>query len=206
MATKTVRRKSTLKRKTSVKKSRKRKVSAPKPVIIIQKERSDMPARKRRKSSGSSTRKAPRKRGFRGISGSSGSSRKFAGMTKNLTNQLTDGLVGASSAVIVTTITAKIPNIPPKIKALIPLVAGIVLANMAKGKNARLINAVSFGSVIAGTLAVVKQFVPAFTLAGENEMYQQYLPNNSQNSLLGIPAEFAGNSEGFSLEDAQVVM
>lgn len=128
---------------------------------------------------------------------------------KGITNRLMNAGIEAAAAVGSTMAAAKIPIENPKIKAAIPLVAGIAIGMLAKGKRAAMINKVSDGCMIAGLLALLKQVAPQFALAGEDELTEAYLPEDDQSllgvrsDLMGVPSDLMG-TEDFELESEEV--
>lgn len=90
------------------------------------------------------------------------------------------GAVGAGVA------ASAIPLPDPKLKPFIPIAAGIVLASMKIGRT-KMMKALSMGMMAAGGLALVRQFAPNVPLlAGEDEMYLDYVPESEEErALLG---------------------
>jgi hypothetical protein len=189
------RRKNNVTEKTAVRKTAKRKTAKRKPtagkssdaVIIINQGDKSMARKKRRRTV--ATRKTSRRRSRgRYMSGMGGSK------AKKVQNMLMSTAVSTASAIGGTMLIAKIPVQNPKIKSALPLVAGLLLGVMAKGKHAGLMNQAASGLLIAGGLSVVKQFAPQFTLAGENEMYHQ-------SSLMGINTDLLGINSDLNAQD-----
>jgi len=178
-------------RKTARKRS-----STDKKIIVINSSQGVTPMAKRRRKSAS--RKTAPLAGVRRRRRTRMSGLNVRAIGKNVQGQILKGVIGASAAVLTTMISAKVPVQNTKVKALIPIAVGIVLANFAKGKHGQMIEQASTGALIAGSLAIIKQFVPAFALSGEAEMYDQLAYNNG--SLLGAPAEFSGSEAASQFE------
>jgi hypothetical protein len=111
------------------------------------------------------------------------------------------GGIGSSYAVNM------IPNVTPKIKAAIPLAAGIALS-MTKLSSKPIIKAMALGMMVTGGLALVRQFMPTLPLlAGEDEVSGEALmlpAGEEDQAMLGDPMsgesfgddEFGGESFG----------
>jgi hypothetical protein len=168
--------------KRTVRKKVKRVVrrKSPEPVVIIHQGEKVMAKRKRRRrTSAVTTTRRRRSRGrYMGSFGIGNKGKRIQGMVM-------DTAVSTASAIGGTMILAKVPMTNAKLKSTLPLISGIVVGIMAKGKNAKVMANISNGLMIAGGLAIVKQFAPQFALAGENEMYRQ-------NSLLGVNTDMLG--------------
>lgn len=113
---------------------------------------------------------------------------------RQIQTMVMDTGVSTAGAIGVSVLASKIPVKNPKVKAFIPLIIGIVAEGFAKGRNARIIGNAALGARVAGGLALLKQFAPnSFALAGENEMYNQYIDEQGRpQSLLGLPADYMG--------------
>jgi hypothetical protein len=182
---KIVAREPTKKRMAAKKRTTKRRKSPvsrnSEPLVIIHQGEKTMTKRKRRASTSKKPARRRRRRRSSYMSGFGVGSFK----AKKLQGMLMQTTVSTASAIGGTMLLSKIPVQNTKVKATLPLIAGILVGAMARGKNAAVMNNVSNGLLIAGGLAVVKQFVPQFALSGENEMYRQ-------NSMLGVNTDLLG--------------
>lgn len=97
-----------------------------------------------------------------------------------------------------------VPIKDPRIKAIMPIVAGLLLSNvkMFKGKMGQ---AMTLGMVAAGGLAIVKQFAPQVpVLAGEADLVDYLTPEEQEAAMLGYYPEDEEDDEnylGASIED-----
>jgi len=110
----------------------------------------------------------------------------------------TAGAIGAGVA------ANYIPMPNPKIKAAIPIVAGIMLASTKIGRSA-MMQTVATGMIAAGALALTKQLAPNVPLlAGEDEI--EFIPSNyEEDAMLGYSQpEMLGESVyvGDEIDDA----
>lgn len=161
--------KKTTRKKTTAKKVTKRKSTKKKTV------KKSTPKRKAGRMA--KKRKTTKKRTRRRSGGGGGKMQKV----------LMDGLAAAGGAIGAGVVANQIPLPDPRMKAALPIVAGIVLAStkMGRGPMARM---VSVGMVAAGSLALMKQFAPNVpTLAGEEEDYLDYIsPDAEERAMLGF--------------------
>jgi hypothetical protein len=175
-------------KKMATKKTASRKKASVKPPVKRKKSRSvAVPVARRR-----------RRRGSR-IGSSS--------LTNTVKESLYTAAVGGSSAVVVTMGTARLPILSTRVKAFVPIVAGIATIMLSRKKYRRLGSVAGGGMLVAGGLAVIKQFVPQFALAGENEMLRNQIRKQKTSLLgrkmgvptsyemLGAPRSFAPNVE-----------
>lgn len=195
---KTVKRKTTkkvVKRKTTTK----RKAST----VAKRKKRRKSPAKKRttrRRSSGSTSRKL-----------------------KPMDIVMMAGLGGAG-AIAANMVAAKIPGVPPKMKAFLPIALGGALL-MSKFGRQKMMASLGTGMVISGGLAVAKQFMPNVAmLAGEDEMYLDYVDGGNEEAamlgqygdamamleeeeagtMMGAPVDLMGASMDFADDDGMM--
>lgn len=96
-----------------------------------------------------------------------------------------------------------VPIKDPRIKAVMPIVAGLLLSNvkMFRGKMGQ---AMTLGMVAAGGLAIVKQFAPQVpVLAGEGDNILDYLsPEEQEAAMLGnYPDEYDEGAMGESFDE-----
>jgi hypothetical protein len=169
-----------LKRRRTVAKNKPRKVSRKKGVSRSKRETMVFINQE------GSTMKKSRRKSSRGRSSS-------GGKKLDIKNLLMGTVVGTGAAVAGTMITAKIPIANPKLKSALPLLMGIGLSFVAgKSKHGDMISQAATGMLIAGGLAMVKQFAPNLSLAGEDELYQTYLDSNAGQQLLGVNSDLMG--------------
>lgn len=187
-------RKATTKKKTTRRKTS--SASREREAVIIVNQGDGKMSRRKRRSTSRTTRKVSRRRrrSYRSYMGGMPS-------MKNIQGKVMSAALGTAGAIGITMVTAKVPIENTKLKAFLPLAAGILLSNFAKGSKAAMINQLATGMTIAGGLALVKQFAPQFALAGEDEMYDTYLPENAT-SLLGVNSDLMGaRSDLMGVED-----
>lgn len=127
---------------------------------------------------------------------------------KGMQDTLMKGAGVVAGAVGAGFIANQVPIKDPRIKAVIPIIMGLLLSNvkMLKGQAGQ---AMTLGMVAAGGLALVKQFAPNIpVLAGEGEEFLDYIsPEEQEAAMLGYydddpdSDEFAGGEEE-DIEDA----
>lgn len=115
-------------------------------------------------------------------SGNPGNPGRKAGMMKTV--QEAAGVVGGAVGAGVLANMVPLPD--PRMKAIIPLAAGILLATTKMGRTV-LVKNMALGMMAAGGLAVVRQFMPNVPLlAGEDDMYLDYVPDDQERrAMLG---------------------
>lgn len=132
-----------------------------------------------KKKSGSETPKKKRSvgRAARGIAG------RAKGMLPMLKDVGTAVAGGVGSNILVN----KLPIANPKVKAALPLVAGILVSQVL-GKKKAIFREIGHGMAVVGAIALLKQFAPNIPmLAGEEE--QVFLPPNMQGDMLQLGYE-----------------
>ncbi len=106
--------------------------------------------------------------------------------SKGMQDTLMEGAGVVSGAVGAGVLANYVPIKDPRIKALMPIVAGLLLSNvkMFRGKMGK---SMTLGMVAAGGLAIVKQFAPNVpVLAGEGDDILDYLsPEEQEAAMLG---------------------
>jgi len=119
--------------------------------------------RRSRKASGvaGGKRRSRRSYGFEGRKRSRKARRYHgAGGTRLNVVGIGSDVVGIGAGAVGGSMVAKfVPIADPRIKALIPLILGIVLSTM-KFARSRIMQAVATGSMAVGTISLVKQFLP----------------------------------------------
>lgn len=101
----------------------------------------------------------------------------------NIQKTLTDGAMAAAGAIGASAIANMIPVPDPRIKALIPIAAAIILptTKLVRGDMGR---ALSMGMLTIGALSLVRQFAPQLPLlAGENDMLD-YVPGSDEEAAM----------------------
>jgi hypothetical protein len=176
----TVRKPAVKKRRASVKRRKSPVSRSSEPLVIIHQGEKTMAKKRRRSSTAKKTTCRRRRSSGRYMSGFG-----IGNKSKKIQSMLTSTAIGTASAIGGTILLAKLPVTNTKVKSALPLIGGIIVGIMAKGKNAAVMSQVSTGLMIAGGLSIVKQFAPQFSLAGEREMYQQ-------NSMLGVSTDLLG--------------
>jgi len=114
----------------------------------------------------------------------------------NVQKILMDGAGAAVGAVVAGVAANALPLPDPRLKAAMPIVAGVILANMKIGRSA-MAKMACVGMISAGTLALVKQTMPGVPLlAGEEVAQIDYIPESQEEAaLLGESELFDGESE-----------
>jgi len=161
---KTVKKKATRK-KTAVKKTVRKKVTKKKTVV---KKRSTT---KRKVASVAKKKKTTTKRRRRSTGGGRVQQTLMAGGAAAL------GAIGAGVG------ANMIPFPDPRLKAAIPIVAGVMLSTMKVGR-APMMKMVSAGMVAAGALALVKQFAPQVPLLAGEDDGLTFIPSNSERQAM----------------------
>ena len=128
----------------------KKKTTAKRKVVKTTKKRSPVKMAKRKssakkKGSSKARKVARRARGFLGKSG--------------VGNMVQDAALAVAGGIAAGFLANKVPVADPRIKAALPIVAGLGLS-MTIGKKNKLAEGIAKGMVILGTVAVVKQFAP----------------------------------------------
>jgi hypothetical protein len=104
-----------------------------------------------------------------------------------------------------------IPITNPKIKALIPLALGLIIANLKIARN-KFIRDAATGSMAIGTISLVKQFLPQLPLLAGAESAESIVSSlrqlpKEQQALLGIEpgsTETLVGSDGLATVDSSV--
>lgn len=166
------RRKST-KKATPAKKKTARKKAVRKPI----KKRSSPPMAKKKRSS--AKKKGPSK--TRRVA------RRAKGLVGGVMPMMTDAALAVAGGVAAGFLANKVPIADPRIKAALPIVAGLGIS-MTVGKKNKMAEGIAKGMVILGTVAVVKQFAPNVPmLAGEDDY--DSLPYYNDPEMLGMEVD-----------------
>ena len=179
---KTVRKKAVKKRvvkKSPVRKTVKKKTVKRK--AVSQKRKGSAMAKKKKS--------APRKR------------RKSSGGGK-IQKTLMTGAMAAAGAIGAGVAANYIPVPDPRLKAALPIVAGVFLGSTKMGRSA-MMQTVAAGMVAAGTLALVKQVAPQVPLlAGEDDELTFVPSNYTEQAMLGVEEPFTmGEAEYVGYDD-----
>lgn len=127
-----------------------------------------------RKENPMATKKTPEKKKRRRSSGRSG----FGGKMRGIMPMVKDVGLAVAGGVGANVLANRLPIANPKVKAAIPLVAGILLSTVI-GKNKPMFREVGTGMAVLGGLALLKQFAPNVPmLAGEEDIV--LLPSDYQ--------------------------
>lgn len=120
------------------------------------------------------TTKTPEKKKRRRSSRRSG----FGGKMKGIMPMVKDVGLAVAGGVGANVLANRIPIANPKVKAAVPLVAGILLSTVI-GKNKPIFREIGTGMAVLGGLALLKQFAPNVPmLAGEEDIV--LLPSDYQ--------------------------
>lgn len=144
------------KRKANTGGSKKRKVS--KSVSLPVKQEKKTMAKK--KSSTATTKKRSVKSTFKGI----------GGRAKGMVPMIKDVGIAVAGGIGANVLVNKLPIASPKMKAALPLVAGLLVSSVL-GKKKPMFREIGHGMAVIGAIALLKQFAPNVPmLAGEDEM------------------------------------
>lgn len=168
------------KRKANTGGTKKRKVSK-KSSLPVKQERKTMAKKKR--SPATTTKKRSVRRVARGIGG------KMKGMMP----MIKDVGIAVAGGVGANVLVNKFPIANPKIKAALPLIAGILVSSVL-GKKKAIFREIGTGMSVIGGLALLKQFAPNIPmLAGEDEMV--YLPEEYQGDMMQLGYDDDGDGD-----------
>lgn len=135
--------------------------------------------------------------------------RKYASSKADIQSTLISTALGVGGAVAAGMLANRVPIADPRLKAAVPLAAGVLLTTTKLGSNKNF-QAAAAGMMIMGGLSLLKQFQPNLvTLAGEEETL--YLPDYAAGQEdyydqdIGAPAEIGAPEEfglgGESIQD-----
>lgn len=215
--------KKTTKKKTTKKKVVKKKVTKRKPAKKAVKRKTTKKVTKRKATTKRKAAPVARKKRRKSPKKRATARRRSGGGSKKLKPMdivMMAGLGGAG-AIAANMVAAKIPGVPPKMKAFLPIALGGALL-MSKMGRQKMMASLGTGMVISGGLAVAKQFMPnVMMLAGEEEMYLDYVDDGNEQSamlgqydnamaileeeeagtMMGAPVDLMGASMDFSEDD-----
>jgi len=152
---------------------RRRRASAAQ-LRALAKGRATLARRRRGGGSAPRRRRSARRRSY-SLSGGTRSRARSVGrgvkrLTRGLMSPLMDALLGSSGAVVAGILANLVPVTDKRVKALIPLGAGVLVASMIPDKRVKM---VGVGMAIAGTISTIKQWVPGVPiLAGDDVLLQ----------------------------------
>lgn len=135
--------------------------------------------------------------------------RKSGGGKVDAQKILMQGVGAAAGAIGAGVVANMIPLPDPRMKAALPIVAGVVLG-MSKMGRTNVMKSASVGMISAGALALVRQLAPKVPLlAGEDQEMLDYVPGNDEElALLGYDEEnyddFSGSSVDLDGESVEV--
>ncbi len=170
------------KRKTAIKPKRKKAATRKVPttsIVVYEKPKNRKIAKK--STGGKSMAKA--KSTVKKYSGAARGFLKKAGMQKSIT----DAATAVAGGVLAGLLVNKIPVKDARIKALLPIIAGIGIAGTIGTKNA-MVKGVSNGMIILGTVALFKKLAPNVPMLAGEEVF--YFPNYSPDAL----PNYSGNT------------
>jgi hypothetical protein len=171
------------KRKTAIIKPKRKKAATRKvpttSIVVYEKPKNRKIAKK--STGGKSMAKA--KSTVKKYSGAARGFLKKAGMQKSIT----DAATAVAGGVLAGLLVNKIPVKDARIKALLPIIAGIGIAGTIGTKNA-MVKGVSNGMIILGTVALFKKLAPNVPMLAGEEVF--YFPNYSPDAL----PNYSGNT------------
>lgn len=161
------------KRKAKTGVTKKRKVTKSSSLPVKQ-ERKTMAKKRRSPATTTTKRKRSVKSSFKGIGGRA---KKMIPMIKDVGIAVAGG-VGANVLV------NKLPIANPKLKAALPLIAGLLVSSVL-GKKKPMFREIGHGMAVIGAIALLKQFAPNLPmLAGEDDVV--YLPEGYQGDMMQL--------------------
>lgn len=159
------------KRKANTGGSKKRKVSKSVSLPVKQEKKT---MAKKKSSTATTTKKRSVKRTFKGI----------GGRAKGMVPMIKDVGIAVAGGVGANVLVNKLPIANPKMKAALPLVAGLLVSSVL-GKKKPMFREIGHGMAVIGAIALLKQFAPNVPmLAGEDEMV--YLPEGYAGDMLQL--------------------
>lgn len=159
------------KRKAITGGSKKRKVSKSVSLPVKQEKKT---MAKKKSSTATTTKKRSVKRTFKGI----------GGRAKGMVPMIKDVGIAVAGGVGANVLVNKLPIANPKMKAALPLVAGLLVSSVL-GKKKPMFREIGHGMAVVGAIALLKQFAPNVPmLAGEDEMV--YLPEGYAGDMLQL--------------------
>lgn len=158
-----------------------RKKAAPKKKTVTKKKKvavkKSVPARKEKPMATKKRKSTPETKKRRKSSVRSG----FGGKMKGVMPMVKDVGLAIAGGIGAGVLANKLPVANPKVKAAIPLVAGILLSTVI-GKNKPIFREIGTGMAVLGGLALLRQFAPNVPmLAGEEDVV--LLPEDYQNYM-----------------------
>lgn len=184
------------KRKVTTVKKRIKKKTTPKQSIVIFQKGEPVRSKTTRKSPAKKAVTKRRKRRSSYMGGNFG--RGKVGLVKRL---LVETTIATAAAIFGSVALNKLPITNPRLKALSPLGAGLIVAILAKGKHAKILNNVSSGLMIVGGISLVKQFLPQFALAGEYDAALLGSDMGIPTDIMGLPTDYMEDSSAFDLNE-----
>lgn len=159
------------KRKAKTGSTKKRTVTKKVNLPVIQEKKT---MAKKKRSSATTTKKRSVKRSVRSI----------GGRAKGLVPMVKDVGIAVAGGVGANVLVNKLPIANPKLKAAIPLVAGLLVSSVL-GKKKPMFKEIGHGMAVIGGIALLKQFAPNIPmLAGEDEVY--YIPEGYQGDMMQL--------------------
>ena len=169
--------------------------------LIITKGESIMSGRRRRRHH----KKACRSYGFEGRKRHRRSRRRYYGADRaSPTNTVINGAVAVGGGVLASMASHYIPVTNAKLKALVPVAIGAVLAMLPMTRRNKMLQSAALGAVVVGGMSLVRQLAPNVPLL-TGDLYQgtdYFIPSQGeQEAFLGYPAQVAGdNLDGGDLD------
>jgi len=160
------------KRKAKTGTTKKRKVTKSSSLPVKQ-EKKTM-AKKRRSVATTTKRRRSVKSAFKGI----------GGKAKGMVPMMKDVAIAVAGGVGANVLANKLPIANPKLKAAMPLIAGILVSSVL-GKKKPIFREIGHGMAVIGAIALLKQFAPNLPmLAGEDDT--AYLTENYQGDMVQL--------------------
>ena len=129
---------------------------------------------KKKSTTTTTTKKRSVKSTFKGI----------GGRAKGMVPMIKDVGIAVAVGVGANVLVNKLPIANPKVKAALPLVAGLLVSSVL-GKKKPMFREIGHGMAVIGAIALLKQFAPNVPmLAGEDEMV--YLPEGYAGDMLQL--------------------
>jgi hypothetical protein len=108
----------------------------------------------------------------------------MGGRAKGLVPMVKDVGIAVAGGIGSSVLVNKLPIANPKLKAALPLVAGLLVSSVL-GKKKPIFKEIGHGMAVVGAIALLKQFAPNVPmLAGEDEVY--YIPEGYQGDMMQL--------------------
>lgn len=112
-------------------------------------------------------------------------------------NTVINGAVAVGGGVLASMASHYVPVTNAKLKALVPVAIGAVLAMLPMTRRNKMLQSAALGAVVVGGMSLVRQFAPNVPLL-TGDLYQgteYFIPSQGEESaMLGAPYQVAGDN------------